>query len=223
MTWMPVGNSRQEPTLIILETGGAVIEYDPVADTLAAHRVAVSDTWGFPKVVGSHSGRLYVLDSRDGQILRYPPTGGKYTKPPDQWLRSEVDLVGVEDMAIGDSIYLAYANGQLLKLTNGQPADFDVSSWDMGPGRISAIYARPPEELRWLYIADPDNSRIVQCARDGSFNRQYRMADTQSSDSVDPLNTISNLFVEESGPDGPRAYFVSENRLHTIILPGASE
>jgi hypothetical protein len=223
MTWMPVGNGRQQPALVILETGGAAIEYDPGTGALTAHRVAAWETWVYPSRIGSHTGRLYVLDSRDGQILRYAPREGGYTKMPDEWLKSEVDLVGVADMAIGDSIYLAYANGQLRKLTNGRPAEFDVSDWDVGPGRVSALYTRPPEEMKWLYIADPDNGRIVQCGRDGAFNRQYRMADSETAEVGDPLAAISNLFVDETEPDGPRAYFLSENRLHMIILPDASE
>jgi hypothetical protein len=223
MTWMPVGNGRQRSALVIVETGGAAIEYEPNSGALTAHRVAASETWVLPRRIGSHTGRLYVLDARAGQILRYAPSSDGYTKIPDEWLRSEVDLAGVADMAIGDSIYLAYANGQLRKLTNGQPAEFNVSNWDIGPGRISALYTRPPEELKWLYIADPDNSRIVQCGRDGSFNRQYRMAASENAEAGDPLAAVSNLFVDESGSDGPRAYFLSENRLHMIILPDASE
>jgi hypothetical protein len=219
MAWMPVGNNRQKSSLVILESGGALLDYDPTTGELLALEVAATDQWQFPELVGSHSGRFYVLDSSANKIWRYNPTPDGYSAPPDEWLQEEIDLAGVIDMAIGDSIYLLYANGQIRKLTLGQVDSFSISDWDAPPRNPTALFARPSEETQWLYLGDRGNSRIVQASKEGSFRQQFRVADTQIEQSGDPLAQLSNLFIDEIGG---YAFVLSGNKLYWLSLPAAN-
>jgi hypothetical protein len=216
MVWMPTGPGRQNEGLVVLESGGSLIEYDPATEGLRSLQVSSADTWTFAELVGSYYGRFYVLDSAANKILRYAPTADGYSEPPDEWLTAEVDLLDVVDMAIGDSIYLVYADGKLRKLTGGEPDAFDISGWDTPPSGPSAIYTRPPEETRAVYVADTGNSRIVECTKEGRFERQFRLSDTEVSGGSDPLANVTSLFVDESIG---QAYFLSEQSLYLIILP----
>jgi hypothetical protein len=119
-------------------------------------------------------------------------------------------------MAIGDSIYLVYADGKIQRLTAGEPDAFDTADWDMDPRNPTAIFTRPPEETRAVYVADPGNSRIVQCGKEGKFERQFRLADPEIADGSDPLAGVTSLFVDESIG---HAYFLSGQKLYLIILP----
>jgi hypothetical protein len=216
MVWMPTGPGRQKEGLLILESGGGLIEYDPTTGELLPLKVANADTWVFADMVGSHFGRFYVLDSGGNEIWRYGPTIDGYSSPPDKWLQSEVDLLGVQDMAIGDSIYLVYADDKIRKLSAGQPDTFDTSDWDMPARNPSAVFTRPPEEVRSVYVADPGNSRIVQSSKEGKFERQFRLADPQVAGGSDPLTGVTSLFVDESIG---RAYFLSGQKLYLVIWP----
>ena len=215
MAWMPAGNGRQKAGLLILESGGNLLEYDPVSDELVPLQVA-SESWKFPQLVGSHSGRFYLLDSVANHIWRYLPSADGYTSRPDEWLETEVDLAGVRDMAIGDDILLLYADGAIQKLSGGKPVAFDISDWDTPPQGATAIFARPPNDTQWVYVADPGNNRIVQASKDGQFKRQFRLAETQGEGANDALASVTSLFVDEIGG---RAFFLSDNSLHMIILP----
>jgi len=216
MVWMPTGPNRQKASLVILESGGALLDYDPTTGELLPLRVAATDQWQFPELVGSHSGRFYVLDPSANQIWRYDPTPDGYSAPPDEWLQEEIDLAGVVDMAIGDSIYLLYADGEIRRLSVGEIDSFVSSDWDTPPSNASALFTRPPEETQWLYLGDRGNSRIVQSGKEGSFKQQFRLADTQVDENGDPLAKLSNLFVDEiSG----HAFVLSGNRLYLLILP----
>ncbi len=216
MVWMPTGPDRQRASLVILESGGALLDYDPATGELLPLRVAAPETWQFPKLVGSHSGRFYLLDSSANTIWRYSPTLDGYSTPPDAWLQTEVDLTGVVDMAIGDSIYLLYADGTIQKLTVGNPEPFDVSDWDTPPRNPAAIFTRPPDDTQWVYVADQGNGRIVQCNKEGRFERQFRLADSQTIEDGDPLTSATSLFVDEiSG----HAYLLSGRRLYLLVLP----
>lgn len=216
MTWIPVGPGRQKAALAILESNGVLLEFDPSTSELTPRSVAASDDWRFPRLVGGYSGRFYVLDPTDGKIWRYDPTPDGYSSQPDDWLQTDVDLAGVVDMAIGHSIYLLFSDGGMRKYTLGVSDTFDIADWDSAPISASALFTRPPEELRSVYVADSGNSRIVQCGKDGRFERQFRLADSGTGGEEDALAGVTSLFVDEIGG---RAFFLSDQKLYMIILP----
>jgi hypothetical protein len=216
MTWMPVGSGRNKPGLLILESGGNLVEYDPANSKLEPLRLAAAENSQLPQLVGSHSGRFYLLDPKANEIWRYGPTPDGYSAAPDSWLQVETDLAGVEDMAIGDSIFLVYAGGAISKLSAGEPDTFDLSSWDVPPQNPTAIFTRPLNETQWVYIADAGNGRIVQAGKDGLFRRQFRLVEPEDRRDGDPLADVTSLFVDEIGG---RAFFLSGRSLYLLILP----
>jgi hypothetical protein len=216
MVWMPTGPDRQKASLIILESGGAILDYDPATTQLIPLEVAASETWRYPKLVGSHSGRFYLLDSSANKIWRYDPTPDGYNSPPFEWLQTEVDLAGVVGLAIGDSIYLLYADGAIRKFSTGEADTFDISDWDAPPSNPTSIFTRPPAETRWIYVADRGNNRIVQASKEGQFKQQFRVADATASESGDPLGGATDLFVDEIAG---QAYLLSGRDLYLLRLP----
>jgi hypothetical protein len=216
LAWIPVGGVRQKAGLGILESGGALLEFDPTTGELMSQQLVASDTWQFPKLVGGFFGRFYLLDSIANKIWRYPPTSDGNFSAPDDWLRTDADLMRVEDMAIGNSIYLLNADGAIDKLTAGEPDRFDISGWDTPPENPSALFTRRPEDVKWVYVADRGNSRIVQAGKEGEFARQFWLADAQTAEGGNPLDSVSSLFVDEIGG---RAYILSGQTLYLVMLP----
>jgi hypothetical protein len=213
---VPSGDGRQKERLVILESNRGLLEYDPATEELGSLVVADSDTWLMPELVGSYYGRFYVLDSQGNKIWRYAPTPDGYSSPPDDWLQEETELLGVADMAIGDSIYLLYGSGRLAKFTTGSPDTFDVSGWDEPLRSPSALFTRPPDDMKWLYVADRGNRRILKSGRGGEFEQQYRMADERTADGEDVLGGVTSLLVDEIGG---RAYVLSGQKLYLLVLP----
>lgn len=215
MAWVAAGDVRPQPSLVVLESNGYLLQYVPITEQLTSLRPAGADTWQFPQRVGSYSSRYYVLEPKANKIWRYQPTADGYSNPPDDWLRVPVDLNGVIDMAIGDSIYLLYADGKISRLTTGQPDTFDSTDWDSPPSNPGAIFARPPDELQSVYVADRGNSRIVQSGLDGRFQRQLKL-EASATQGSDPLSSVSSLFVSEING---QAFFTSGNTLYIMLLP----
>lgn len=216
MVWMPVGPGRQKAKLVILESGGSLLEYDPATGQMTSSTVAGTENWSFPELIGSYYGRLYVLDTTANKIWRYDPTVDGYSAAPHDWLNAQVDLIGVADMAIGDSIFLLFADGTVRKFSAGEPDIFELSGWDVPPGRSEAFFTRPPEHTQSVYIADQENNRIARSSKEGAFERQFRVADSQVGDSGDPLANVTGLFVDEIGG---HAYLLSGQYLYIMVLP----
>ena len=217
MVWMPVGGGRQTSNLLVLESGGALLEYDPVFG-LTVLPVGDKDKWRYPQLIGSYFGNFYLLDSQSNQIFKYEPTAdGGYSNPPTAWFQVDVDLAGVVDMAIDGYIYLLYADGRILKFMGGEPAPFEQTELDEPLRGPTAIFTSSDEETKFLYVADAGNGRIVQFSKEGQFIRQFRAAEAGVFDQS------KSLHVDEIGS---KFYILSGNTLHMANIPegeGASE
>jgi hypothetical protein len=214
MVWMSIGAGRQTSNLLVLESGGALLEYDPVFG-LAALPVGDKDTWRYPQLIGSYFGNFYLLDSQSNQIFKYLPTAdGGYSNPPTAWFQVDVDLAGVVDMAIDGYIYFLYADGRILKFMGGEPAPFEQTELDEPLRGPTAIFTGPDEETKFLYVADAGNRRIVQFSKEGQFIRQFRPAEAGVFDQ------LKSLHVDEIGS---KFYILSGNTLYMANIPEGEE
>jgi hypothetical protein len=217
MVWMPVGGGRQTSNLLVLESGGSLLEYDPVFG-LTVLPVGDKDEWRYPQLVGSYFGNFYLLDSQSNQIFKYLPTAdGGYSNSPETWLQIDVDLAGVVDMAIDGYIYLLYADGRIVKFMGGELAPFEQTELDEPLRGPTAIFTSPDEETKFLYVADAGNRRIVQFSKEGQFIRQFRAAEAGFFDQ------LKSLHVDEIGS---KFYILSGNTLYMANIPegeGTSE
>jgi len=210
MVWMPVGGGRQTSNLLVLESGGSLLEYDPVFG-LEVLPVGDKDEWRYPQLIGSYFGNFYLLDSQSHQIFKYLPTAdGGYSNPPEAWFQIDVDLAGVVDMAIDGYIYLLYADGRILKFMGGELAPFEQIELDEPLRGPTAIFTSPDEETKFLYVADAGNGRIVQFSKEGQFIRQFRAAE------AGVFEQLKSLYVDEIGS---KFYILSGNTLYMANIP----
>lgn len=217
MAWITAGQGRQRAGLGILDSGGALLEYDPVTQKVTASRIKDYETWQFAKLIGTYFGRLYVLDSSASKIWRYAPTVDGYSASPDDWLSVPADLTGSLDMAIGDSIFVLSVDGSIRRYTTGEADAFAVSDWDVPPNNPGALFTRPPEAqepANPLYIADRGNSRIVRTSPEGTFQQQVRTAISLTG--PDPLASVTSLSVDTTGK---QVLFLSGDKLYMFVLP----
>jgi hypothetical protein len=214
MVWMPAGSGRQTSNLLVLESGGSLLEYDPIFG-LAVLPVGDKDKWRYPQLIGSFFGNFYLLDSQSNQIFKYLPTAdGGYSNPPETWLQIDIDLAGVVDMAIDGYIYLLYADGRILKFMGGELAPFEQTEIDEPLRGPTAIFTSPDEETQFLYVADAGNGRIVQFSKEGQFIRQFRAAEAGVFDQ------LKSLHVDEIGS---KFYILNGNTLYMANIPEGEE
>jgi hypothetical protein len=208
--WMSVGSGRQTSNLLVLESGGSLLEYDPVFG-VGVLPVGGKDNWRYPQLIGSYFGNLYLLDSQSNQIFKYLPTAdGGYSNPPAAWFQIDVDLAGVVDMAIDGYIYLLYADGRILKFMGGELEPFEQTELDEPLRGPTAIFTSPDEETKFLYVADAGNGRIVQFSKEGQFIRQFKAAETGVFDQ------LKSLHVDEIGS---KFYILNGNTLYMANIP----
>jgi len=206
MVWVEAKGGRLRGGLLVLESGGSLLEYDPMKG-IEVLSIGGSDKWIQPQILGSYEGNLYLLDSSLNQILRYEPDYGGL---PEEYFPTpgEVNLAGAVDMAIDSQVYVLYADGRILKFLGGQPAPFELVGLYEPLRNPTALFTS--EEAEFLYVADAGNKRIVQLTKEGRFLRQFKAGEGEA------LDQLKSLFASEAYH---RLYFVSGNKLYVTNIP----
>lgn len=148
-----------EGVIEIEKKGATVNEIRPDAD------------WGEIIKIGAFNGNLYLLDKK-GEIWRYPGASGEFGAK-QRWLGSGVtpDFSQTIDMAIDGSIWVLNGNGTILNFTHGVPRLIKPSGLERPLAGAKAIYT--DENLDKVYLLDKNDSRIVELAKNGVFQKQY--------------------------------------------------
>jgi len=220
IAWLDDSGRRKEPEFVALERNGSLIGYDPQKG-LALHPVANSDAWLKPQALGGYMGNLYILDPLLGRIFKYEPEADAYTNPPGDYVQSGtyIDLTGAVDMAIDGHVYLLYADGQILKLYEGNNVPFAIQGLPTPMKSPCAICAsgdpESEDEDGFLYIADAGNERIVQLTKEGQYVRQFRENTTEGY-----LSNLQGIHVDEASQ---RMFVVSNGALWLARVPDLNE
>jgi len=206
MVWAEAEGGRLGSNLLVLESGGSLLEYD-AEKGISVLPIGGDDRWIQPQIAGSYEGNFYLLDSSLNQILRYEPDYGGL--PEDYFpTPGQVDLAGIVDMAIDGQIYILYADGRILKFLDGQPTSFEITGLYEPPQNPTALFAS--EEAEFVYVADAGNNRIVQLTKEGRFLRQFKAGEGEA------LDQLKGVFASETYH---RLYFVSGNKLYVTNMP----
>jgi hypothetical protein len=213
MTWSAAAPNRQAGALLIL---GASEVLEQVANrSLTNLAIGGRDRWVQPVAAMGYGGNFYILDPQANQIFRYRPGEGGYPDPPESYLAPDTPqgtLNGAVDMAIDGYIYVLYADGNIRKFDGGAPAPFELLDLDHAFSNPTALFTAPDQQVRYLYVADAGNRRIVQLEKGGRFVRQLKPSDDGTVD----FAGIRSIFVDELAG---KMYLVDSKALFIAAVP----
>ncbi len=131
--------------------------------------------------------RLYLLDTRQNQIwrLRMTETG---VETAEAWLKAEVPSVQeASDLTVDGSIYLQYPE-RVEEYFNGQRQTFALNLIEPPLKKATRIFTQA--DYQFLYVLEPENSRILLYSKDGKLNLQI----------LSPkFRDLSDIYVDEGG------------------------
>ena len=120
-----------------------------------------------------YSGNIYVLDKDRNTIDRYPGTQSGFGAKSD-WLAPgiEPDFSKIVDISIDGSIWMLSSSGKVSRFTLGSPQTVSLNGLPQQMVDPKSIYTN--EELKYVYILDPLQERIVVLEKSGEFKVQYK-------------------------------------------------
>jgi hypothetical protein len=214
MSWVEAATANQRSMLHVMDVTGELIGYD---ESYGQKRMALNKTgWVSPQLMAGYMGNLYIADPGANQVWKYAPTANGYEGEPTGWFPADKkpDMNGVVDMAIDGHIWLLHSDGRLLKFLSGEQRPF---TWTELPTPLSSPTALAmSQDGDRLYVADPENARIIEATKEGKFLRQFRAREGE------PLRDIKDLFLDEAKG---MFYILTSNQLYKAAVPqpGASQ
>jgi len=126
--------------------------------------------------VGTYLTYLYLLDSNNSQIYRYPRAEGGFGDKIN-WLKDNLNLSDAFGLAIDENIY-TIVNGEVLKIFKGQRQDFNLEK-TINPINPDRIFT--DGDTQNIYVLDKANGRIIKYSKDGSLVGQYFHKDIKNA------------------------------------------
>jgi len=137
--------------------------------------------------------KLYALSTSTGRVYKYlPTTGGKYNAG-SSWVNDQAILKNTTAISIDLGLFAIENNGQINHYTSGKKDETKFNPINPPLGPASEIYTRM--ESNYLYILDPQNSRVVVLDKNGNLKIQYTSKEFKNLKSMEVREMEKNIYV----------------------------
>lgn len=150
-----------------------------------------------------YGNNLYVLDTQNNQIFKYPESGNSFAGG-QAWIKKEADISNTSSFTIDGSIYAIANDGQIKNFLKGEPQDFDYHQPRPLIGNNAII--KTFRDSDYLYIIDPNNKRVIVLTKEGAIKDQYTSL---------KFGALLDLAVD---PDEKAIYLLNGNHLYLLAI-----
>ena len=186
--------------LFILNEENKIISFSPISLKFKEEAIEISSS-SKVEAIESYLTYLYVVDSGNQQIYRYPRADNGFGSKTD-WLQSTISFENISGMAIDGNLYLSN-NNSVAKLFNRKTQDFELKK--DSDSSIDEIFTN--EDIKYIYVLDNKNGELDRYDKDGN---------KQSFVSNQELTKATKMWVDEKNSF---TYFITDVGLFRISNP----
>jgi len=174
--------------IAMLDANGTLLRCAPqFIFTCDAQRILESHSWKQPAALTIWDRKLYILDSEEGQIWRYDPSGGAYVSAPREYFAGSArpNLRNVVDFTIGGDgyLYLLYRDGVMKRYFGGSEVAFTFSGFNEGsePSTVltEGFYLNDSPFAPGFFLISRGARTIFETTAAGTFMDSYQAFDQQ--------------------------------------------
>jgi hypothetical protein len=155
-----------------------------------------SGDWQKSGGLSTYFGNIYILDSKQNQILKFVQTDSGFSKT-NYFASTQPDLSKAVSMAIDSSIYVLSSDGTVAKYTKGNAENFSLTGIDKPLANPTGIFTNAGVDN--IYILDNGNSRVVVFDKTGSYKAQYQATIIKSAKDFEVLEKDKKIYVLSGG------------------------
>jgi hypothetical protein len=188
-----MGWSEGLASLLVLDESRRLIAVTP-GGAARLLTVRAADTWGSADGIAYAGSDLYVMDRKDNQVWRYPPSQDGFDSEREGVL-SGFDLSQAVEMAVADGLYFLMQDNRIVHIGSAGTQTSSQAGIDTPLSSPGSLLPLP--DLHVVILADRGNGRIVEFDPDGSFKQQLasaRFTDLRSV-AVDVPNQLLYILV----------------------------
>jgi hypothetical protein len=191
----------EDLNLIFLINGNKQItSFSPISGKFSENSIDIPGDAEI-NAIGTYLTYIYLVDSKNNQIYRYPRAEGGFGEKAD-WLKDTANFENITSMAIDENIYLIQ-NGDLSRFSRGKREEFNLAK--DGDSNIEELYTN--DDLGFIYAIDKQNGELIKFGKDGSLKTHH---------SNQELLRATSLWTDT---DSEWSYFSTENEIFKIKTP----
>ena len=200
-----IASSLGDKSLVLLDRKGVFYALSLQDDTVQAlNKISQATSTTITDMV-IYNKKAYVLDGANGKITRYLKTATGFGSAATYAQSTTVPLAGAVAMAIDSNVFVAKADGSVLRLLSGKQEAFSLSQIDPPLRALSSIWT-DMDDTR-LIVTDPADKRLVLFDKNGLLTAQL------TSPEFSALRDVSSRLSQK------QALIISGNRLLLVPLP----
>jgi len=165
-----VGLTMRLGSPVVVDDKLVAYSFSPDTGSWQADTLGGSDGLQTPKDMATYDGNLYLLDSKPGQISKFP--SGQYTQPSVDWIQDQPTLDAMKTpaaIAIDGEIYVALADGKILVMQGGKLTQtITPKAPAVGQTQSAPTSLFTDTDVKDLYILRSDDGTISHITKDGS-------------------------------------------------------
>ena len=204
--------------IAMLDANGTLLRCAPqFVFTCDVQRILESHSWKKPTALTIWDRKLYILDSEEGQIWRYDPSGSTYVSAPREYFAGSArpNLRNVADFTIsGDGhLYLLYRDGVMKRYFGGSEVSFAFSGFNEGsePGVVltEGFFLNDSPFAPGFFLISRGARTIFETTAAGTFMDSYQAFEQQK------LELLSAVVAY---PEQNILYIASGNTIFSMTL-----
>jgi hypothetical protein len=202
-----VAGSIGEKSLVLLNDKGQFYAVDLVAEKVQAlNKISqASSSQATITDMAIYNKKAYVLDGSKGQITRLLKTANGFGSSSIYAQASTAPLAGAVAMAIDSNVFVAKADGSMIRLLSGKQETFALSTIDPALRALSSVWTEMDDPR--VITVDPADKRLLIFDKNGLLTAQITSPD------------FSGIRSASSKLGQKQALVISGNRLLLVPLP----
>ncbi len=173
-----------------------IAEYDKNTDSLSSKDIAFPTSNVQISSLFVYNRKLYTLDINNNQIYKHSQTQTGYDKGTPWIVDTGVDIKNVVSLAIDGELYALKNTGEILKFSAGKLQTFPISGLDPALKNPSQIWAY--NDVKNIYVLDPENKRIVVLDKTGTLIKQYTSSEWKNPTSMVVDEPSKKIYILDS-------------------------
>lgn len=159
-----------DKTILLTTADPGLALFDTKDNSLSRQEIALPENKTTLGPLALFGNRLYAFDSSANNILTYNKTLRGFAGGTPWITDADFPATSIKSLTVDGSIYTLHNDGSIKKLFKGAPAEFTLDTVE--PSLRSATRIFTSEDMKSLYVFDPDSRRVVIFTKKGVLIKQ---------------------------------------------------
>jgi len=175
--------------LFLLNKNNQIMSFSPISTEFKVNNLTVPSDSNI-SAIGTYLTYIYLFDSKDNQIYRYPRSEGGFGEKT-AWLKDALTLSDITSLVMNENIFIS-TNTSIFKLFRGKKQDFSIEE-TATPINITKIALG--EQSGNIFILDSINSRVIHLNSENQIVAQYYNQKINSADSISVSENNNTIYI----------------------------